>query len=433
MKLLTYFAVYSVVFLYGIAASQELPQLHIVDQPDLVQDGLVSADIRDANGRICAGIMVVSDMVGFVYESHNGVVKVSHTPGQDIVYVSPDERVLEVYFSGFEPLKIILSEHGIDLETKRIWRIKITGDIVKVGTGNLSIETVPAGFHVLLNGAELASKSPVTLNDQPAVEYRIEIDGGEFYVGCDTTLMLPKDKTTRLSFEPVRKTGALYLATTPTGTEVYLDDRLIGTTPLSEARFPTGDYTLRLVKRDYDTYNGGLSVNWNETTEVTFSLSTEGTSAWKQRRATAIKRSLILPGGGQLVSGQSKRGWAYMGLFIGSATIAVKSYIDFNSIKKDYESEVSAYESATLFSEINEHYDKAQELYPKINPKKQTTETFALIAAGIYVWQLIDVLVWGGGQKPTGSNYTDNGVDIQPYAVMNGEGSHLGVTISVGF
>jgi len=137
--------------IFSIIVAQDLSQLRIVDKPQLVQDGFVSSDIKDANGHICAGIMIVSDLEGFAYESNNGVVKVNRSPGQDIVYVSPDERMVEVYLSGFEPLKIILSEYGVNLESKRIWKFKLTGD-KKLVEIPISIITEPDGVEKIIDG-----------------------------------------------------------------------------------------------------------------------------------------------------------------------------------------------------------------------------------------------------------------------------------------
>ena len=110
---------------------EKLPQMHIIGKPRLLQSELVG--VRDANGRICAGIQVVSDMEGFKYDAYNGVVRVDDNPGMDMVYLQPDERVLQVFHVGYEPLKIIFSEIGIQLRSKRVWRIKIRSEERRVG------------------------------------------------------------------------------------------------------------------------------------------------------------------------------------------------------------------------------------------------------------------------------------------------------------
>ena len=103
----------------------QLPQMHIVGKAEKLATEFVG--VRDANGRFCAGIKVISDMEGFKYDAYNGVVKVDDKPGEDLVYLQPDERVLQIYHSGYEPLKIILSEIGITLSPKAVWKIALQG------------------------------------------------------------------------------------------------------------------------------------------------------------------------------------------------------------------------------------------------------------------------------------------------------------------
>ena len=108
-----------------LAQESERTVLKIIGQPEKSQDEMVG--VRDENNRLCAAIQIVSDMDGFKYESNNGVVRVDDKPGRDMVYLSPDERVLYVFKTGHEPLKIILSEIGIQLKEREVWVIKIKG------------------------------------------------------------------------------------------------------------------------------------------------------------------------------------------------------------------------------------------------------------------------------------------------------------------
>lgn len=89
---------------------------------------LVSKEIRDANGVTTAGLIIFSDLKGLTFQSYNGVVKVNSSPGKDFLFLSPDERVVEVYCFGYTPLKIILNEQGVKLKSGQTWSLKITGE-----------------------------------------------------------------------------------------------------------------------------------------------------------------------------------------------------------------------------------------------------------------------------------------------------------------
>jgi hypothetical protein len=108
-------------------AAQDLRQMRLVGQPHKLTDEMVAR--RDNDGNYCAAIQVISDMDGFSYDSFDGVVgNVDSRPGMDIVYLKATERVLEIYKSGYQPLRLILSEHGIRLAQREVWQVTLAGD-----------------------------------------------------------------------------------------------------------------------------------------------------------------------------------------------------------------------------------------------------------------------------------------------------------------
>ncbi len=248
--------------IFSIIVAQDLSQLRIVDKPQLVQDGFVSSDIKDANGHICAGIMIVSDLEGFAYESNNGVVKVNRSPGQDIVYVSPDERMVEVYLSGFEPLKIILSEYGVNLESKRIWKFKLTGD-KKLVEIPISIITEPDGVEKIIDGKPSGTGESFKLST------------GKH------TITLQKDGYRNITEEiTVSETSSLFkyalqeveqrlvtIKSIPTEAIFYIDNVEQGKTNKQVFRYP-GQYRLKLTKSKYETIDKVITVT--EGSENTF-------------------------------------------------------------------------------------------------------------------------------------------------------------------
>jgi len=116
-----------ILFIAAILFAQQ-PQLHIFGEPELSPSEIVAVR-DDKTGQFCAAISVISDLVGFGYSSESGVVQVDFSrPGKDLVFLLPSERILEIYHADFQPLRIILSEIGIQLQAKQVWIIKLTGD-----------------------------------------------------------------------------------------------------------------------------------------------------------------------------------------------------------------------------------------------------------------------------------------------------------------
>jgi hypothetical protein len=107
--------------------SQTMNEMVVLKQAEFRPDQLINASRKDAMGRVCAGILIMTDLTGLAFESNNGVVDVSYQPGRYMVFVSEGERVLDVYKDGFRPLEIILSEYGIyGLKSGQVYQLDIT-------------------------------------------------------------------------------------------------------------------------------------------------------------------------------------------------------------------------------------------------------------------------------------------------------------------
>jgi len=118
--------IFMVLMMMHLSLFAQLSEMHIAGKPEKLTAPI--PEVRDINGRICAAIYIVADMEGFKYDSYQGVVKVIDQKGFDIVFLSPDERVLEIYHTGYQPLKISLSELGIHVDSHQGWKIALTAE-----------------------------------------------------------------------------------------------------------------------------------------------------------------------------------------------------------------------------------------------------------------------------------------------------------------
>lgn len=244
--------------LFCIALSlnaQELSQLHLVGRPEKSETEFVGASVRDANGRTCAAIKVISDLDGFKYTSYNGVVKVDDLPGQDLVYISPDEQVLEVFHGGFEPLKLIFSEVGIAPSERRIWAVRVAGNNQKSGALSIGILVTPPGAEVFIDGQNRGT------GEQHAVsagshQLRLVKSG---YQPVEETIQVDDKrilfKYTMKELEPVN----VRVETEPIGAKVFVDGSLLGESPAS-GFLPPGRYPLRIEKEWYVTLEELLDI-----------------------------------------------------------------------------------------------------------------------------------------------------------------------------
>jgi uncharacterized protein (TIGR02145 family) len=230
---------------YFLLSTPALAQLRIDGKPQKSATEFVSR--RDANGKICAAIQVISDMDGFKYQSNNGIVgNVDDQPGRDMVYLSPNERVLEIFKTGYEPLKIILSEYGIQLKEKEVWQIKIKGD---AKTGDLLLVTFvvqPPDAVITIDGQPAKSDKPVKLSKGPH-QLRIEKQGFqpvEETITVSESEVLFRRTLKEVDIEPVQ------IRSTPDQARILLNGVEQGLTNKGLFLFP-GSYQIKLSKSGY--------------------------------------------------------------------------------------------------------------------------------------------------------------------------------------
>ncbi len=238
-----HFTVLSIILFIGDLQGQELKHMQIVGKPEKSATEFVGSNVRDVNGRICAAIQVISDMDGFSYDAYNGVIKVDPKPGMDMVYLQPDERVFEIYRSGFSPLKVILSEYGIYLREREVWLLRVVGD-KPVTSIPVTILIEPEGATLEINGKE-GGTGPVYQLSHGEHVFRISRPGyqsQEHRVQVDETNVFFRYILEEKPDVDVRITS------TPPGATVFLENVELGSTPLA-VFYPEGRVMLRMRKR----------------------------------------------------------------------------------------------------------------------------------------------------------------------------------------
>jgi len=253
-----------------IAYSQQLPQMRVVDTPRLLRNEMVGSQHRDANNRIAAAIKVISDMEGFTYQSNNGIVEVERAPGVDMVYLQPDERVLEIYKSGYEPLKVILSEYSIKLESRQVWELKVTGEKKPVP---VTILSTPSDAEKILDGKSLGTGETFIIIPGKH-ELRLRKAG---YKELVRTIEVSERQTLFRDLNlqevvPVMVT----IQSTPREADIYINNVNEGKTNKQIFKLP-GEYSLRLSKDKYETVEQTIHVT--ESGQNTWSFTLQKTTA----------------------------------------------------------------------------------------------------------------------------------------------------------
>ncbi|MCF8367322.1 MAG: PEGA domain-containing protein [Bacteroidales bacterium] len=227
------------------AFPQQLKKMHIIGQPQKLQSGEMVAR-RDQNGNYCAAIQVISDMSGFSYDSWDGIVgNIDSKPGKDMVFLTETERVLEVFIDGYKPLKVILSDKGINLQAREVWQITIAGDEA-ADVLPVTFRFTPEDAKLFIDGGDASGKLTQELS---VGEHQVKLvrDG---YQTIEKTINVNKEQVFfNWQMEEAPDAG-LQISTDPSGAMIYLDGVKLGESPVA-AFYPPGSYPITIRKEGF--------------------------------------------------------------------------------------------------------------------------------------------------------------------------------------
>lgn len=146
--------------------------------------------------------------------------------------------------------------------------------------GTLIVNSTPSGATVRVDGEVVHGNTPLTLGRMPEGTHRVLVERigyvswegdvdvvGDRDVSVEARLVfIPRDRP------PEAPPGHLSINTRP-WSKVYIGRRLVGTTPIAEARVTSGELRLRLVDRDGNTHTRTVRVPPNGREQVFYDLT----------------------------------------------------------------------------------------------------------------------------------------------------------------
>ena len=140
-------------------------------------------------------------------------------------------------------------DHVAELDLAPAAPVRLAPELVPV-SGSLDVKASPEGARVIVGGMPRGA-APILVGDLPEgeVDVRIEAPGHRPFVGRAS---ISPGKTFSLSaaLEPIP--GSIRVVTSPAGATVYVDDRRIGTSPVSALDLPAGPHRVRILLEGHD-------------------------------------------------------------------------------------------------------------------------------------------------------------------------------------
>ncbi|WP_051303817.1 PEGA domain-containing protein [Calidithermus chliarophilus] len=167
----------------------------------------------------------------------------------------------------------------------------------QAATGKLVVESTPRGAQVFVNG-KFAGTTPLTLSLAAGrAEVEVRLEGHQTY---KVAVTVKAGETTRLAptLARLERPGTLAVRSSPSGAQVLLDGKAVGTTPLTLQLKP-GKYSLEVRRDGYRLYKTTVTVQAGQTAQVTAALQ-----AAAPQPATLVVQSPT-PGATATVNGQA--------------------------------------------------------------------------------------------------------------------------------
>jgi Family of unknown function (DUF5683) len=377
MKNILAFTILTITLLNNILSAQETSKMHIVGSAEFLPNELISNNNRDTNGEVCAGIMIVSDLEGLTYQSNNGIVDKQSQPGKDLVYVSPSERVIEIFKSGYEPIRIILSELSINLLSGKVWQIKITGD-KPIELVPISIITNPKNCTVSINDSLVLNTKGLKLAHG---RYKIKVEKLNYYGVSDSILVTNDNVYFEYNLTPYNTDLFFEL---PNEYEILLNNKSIGHIFEGKKSIPIGKHLLQLKTENIFLEK---DIYLSEVKKKTVTIS-------ESNKSNYILMSCLVPGLGQAVSGRTLLGGIYFGGFVGTAL----NYFNMSSEYNDLNDQLIAKRTQlSNTTDVNLQYTLSQEitsLQRKVNSAEDDKSFSILLPIAVYAINIIDAFIF---------------------------------------
>lgn len=262
----------TLVFLVILTAvfAQTMNEMVVVKQAVIRPDQLINHARKDRMGRVCAGLMIYTDLTGLSFDSNNGVVDLTQQPGSYMVFVSEGERVLYIYKEGFKPLEIILYQYGISgLKSGQVYQIDVTAKDKEASKTQSVVFNVTPADAVIRVGSEVfvsGQAKSLPLGDNEVI---IEKEG---YRSIKDNI---KVSSTNIQFNyTLQKTEPVLvkIRTNPADAIIYINNAERGNTPRDLWLFP-GMYELKINKSQYLTVDEVITISENKENEFSYNLT----------------------------------------------------------------------------------------------------------------------------------------------------------------
>ncbi|MFC2170516.1 CsgG/HfaB family protein [Calditrichota bacterium] len=292
---------------------------------------------------------------------------------------------------------------------------RISRDKIDIEYGSLCIKSSIINGIVKINDQTNETSFPALFDSLVAGDYRIEVIAPDHDSFVDSVSIQP-DKKTTITADLRRRQGFIGVSELPDETNVIVDGKKFTKTPAGDKEMDIGRHTVQLLHKNY---NDGsvkiIDVVHNQTTRLLFDLELKPVYR-------PILSYALWPGMGQLKDDRHILGTIYVSGEVSALGFLAYSIFDYNESIRKYKTTIDEYAKAVAEQDIRRTYQARLDANQKIDDSETMVLIASSTAAGIYLINIIDALIFRNeinpskGSNADGDNNVSNGSDSSQQA-----------------
>ena len=207
---------------------------------------------RDRNGQFCALVKIASPLQDLKFDASLGVTKVEYKKGEHWVYLTPGEKRLSIWKTGYTKIRYII-EKRIEKSTTYHLTLKENVRLVQrqetIAPGALVIESTPSGATVYIDGKSTSLTTPFSkVMDNGTYDVALKL---EHYRDHRFQVKIKSESTEQRTVNLKANFAALTVRGLA-GSRIYLDgERTPYQTPHTFPQVSPGTHTITLKRELY--------------------------------------------------------------------------------------------------------------------------------------------------------------------------------------
>jgi hypothetical protein len=270
-------------------------------------------------------------------------------------------------------------------------------DIISSTDNHFEIELSPLNYAKLNISSNVPAKIYVNDTSRGFVKTALktlELTFGQYEVKLLADGYKPFTKTLNISeygdvnlFAEMKQFTATLKLFGSINAEVYLDDVYFANAPVDEIEVPFGEHSISVIKSGYEDFKQNIDVNSDKSYTVPYRMI-------KKTHNSALSRSLLFPGLGQMYNDRNIAGYAWSGAFVVSLGNLVNKQLKYNDRVDAFNAAADAYlneKNLAMIPQKKGELINAENIRDEVEAKRNL---WIGITAGIYLLNIADLYLF---------------------------------------